>query len=164
MSQNLTNEKSALVQVMAWCRQAPSHYLSQCWFSSISPYSLTRPQWVNCPATKQGSKAPHIFPVNWTVCSRLEPNSTSINARADSVLCLWALDTQCSGTLIIALKLFRKYKDVISFSMIFQHWDDAGSWNPSLWKTRMLLSCISIWLLLMTWRRKEPGHQLPSWY
>ena len=23
--------KSTLVQVMAWCRQAPSHYLNQCW-------------------------------------------------------------------------------------------------------------------------------------
>ena len=29
MLQNLTNEKSTLVQVMAWCRQATSHYLSQ---------------------------------------------------------------------------------------------------------------------------------------
>ena len=28
---NLTDDKSALVQVMAWCRQATSHYLSQCW-------------------------------------------------------------------------------------------------------------------------------------
>ena len=28
--QNL-NDKSTLVQVMAWCRQAPSHYLNQCW-------------------------------------------------------------------------------------------------------------------------------------
>ena len=28
---NLTNDKSTLIQVMAWCRQATSHYLSQCW-------------------------------------------------------------------------------------------------------------------------------------
>ena len=27
-------DKSTLVQVMAWCRQATSHYLSQCWHSS----------------------------------------------------------------------------------------------------------------------------------
>ena len=32
---------------MAWCRQAASHYLSQCWPWSMSPYSVTRPQWVN---------------------------------------------------------------------------------------------------------------------
>ena len=30
---------------MAWCRHAPSHYLSQCWLRSISPYGMTRPQW-----------------------------------------------------------------------------------------------------------------------
>ena len=39
--------KSTLVQVMAWCRQATSHYLSQCWPRSLSPYGATRPQWVN---------------------------------------------------------------------------------------------------------------------
>ena len=32
---------------MAWCRQATSHYLRQCWRRSISPYDITRPQWVN---------------------------------------------------------------------------------------------------------------------
>ena len=31
---------------MAWCRQATSHYLSQCWPRSRSPYGVTRPQWV----------------------------------------------------------------------------------------------------------------------
>ena len=42
----LTNDKSTLVQVMAWCHQATSHYLSQCWPSSMSPYGVTRPQYV----------------------------------------------------------------------------------------------------------------------
>ena len=42
--QNLTNEKSP--QVMAWCHQATSHYLSQCWPRSWWPYGITRPQWV----------------------------------------------------------------------------------------------------------------------
>ena len=46
MPRDLTDDKSTLVQVMAWCRQATSHYLSQCWPSSMSPYSVTRPQWV----------------------------------------------------------------------------------------------------------------------
>ena len=45
--QVLTDEKSTLVQVMAWCRQAISHNLSQCWPSFLSPYGVTRPQWVN---------------------------------------------------------------------------------------------------------------------
>ena len=48
MSLDLTDDKSTLVQVMAWCRQATSHYLSQCWLRSLSPYGVTRPQWVNC--------------------------------------------------------------------------------------------------------------------
>ena len=47
MPQDLTDDMSTLVQVMAWCRQAPSHYLSQCCLSSLSPYGVARPQWVN---------------------------------------------------------------------------------------------------------------------
>ena len=47
MPQDLTDDRSTLVQVMAWCRQATSHYLSQCWLSSLSPYGVARPQWVN---------------------------------------------------------------------------------------------------------------------
>ena len=47
MPRDLTDDKSTLVQVMAWCRKAKSHYLSQCWPSSMSPYGITRPQLVN---------------------------------------------------------------------------------------------------------------------
>ena len=47
MPLDLTDNKSTLVQVMAWCRQATSHYLSQCWPRSMSPNGVTGPQWVN---------------------------------------------------------------------------------------------------------------------
>ena len=47
MSLNLTDDKSTLFQVMAWRRQATSHYLRHCWPRSPSPYGVTRPQWVN---------------------------------------------------------------------------------------------------------------------
>ena len=47
MSMDLTDDKSILVQVMAWCRQAASHYLSQCWPRSMSPNGVTWPQWGN---------------------------------------------------------------------------------------------------------------------
>ena len=53
MPQHLTDHKSTLVQVMAWCLTAPSHYLSQCWPRSLSPYGVTRPQWVNTVRPKQ---------------------------------------------------------------------------------------------------------------
>ena len=47
MSLDFTDDQSTLVQVMAWCRQATSHYLSQSWPRSLLPYGVTRPQWVN---------------------------------------------------------------------------------------------------------------------
>ena len=49
-----TDEKSTLVQVMAWCRQAPSDYLSQCWPRSCHQMvSLDRNELKKC-----------IFPLN----------------------------------------------------------------------------------------------------
>ena len=47
MPQNLTNKKSTLVQVMAWCHQPKSHYLSLFWPKSMSWYGVIRLQWVN---------------------------------------------------------------------------------------------------------------------
>ena len=46
MPLDLSDDTSTLVQVMAWCRQATSHYLSQCRTRSMSQNGVTRPQWV----------------------------------------------------------------------------------------------------------------------
>ena len=46
MSPDFTDDQSTLVQVMAWCRQATSHYLNQCWPRSPTTYGVTRPQLV----------------------------------------------------------------------------------------------------------------------
>ena len=71
--------KSILVQVMASCHQATSHYLNQCWLRSILPYDITWPHWVNelhFPQTvrhKTYSKShfyscQHWFQNNSTIC------------------------------------------------------------------------------------------------
>ena len=43
MSLNLTDDKSTLVQVIAWYCQATSHYLNQCWPRFLSPYGVPKP-------------------------------------------------------------------------------------------------------------------------
>ena len=58
LSQNIPNAKSTLVQVMAWCCQATSHYISSTWANvdqdlchhtaSLHPNELTTPQTLNC--------------------------------------------------------------------------------------------------------------------
>ena len=42
---NPIDDKSTLIQLMTWSRQATSHYQKRCWPGSISPYGVTRPQW-----------------------------------------------------------------------------------------------------------------------
>ena len=61
MSLDLTSDKSTLVQVMAWCRQATSHYLSLCWHRSMLPCGVTRPQWVNVWFSCRGRSQLHSF-------------------------------------------------------------------------------------------------------
>ena len=73
MPLDLTDDNSTLVQVMAWCRQATSHYLIQCWPRSLSPNGVTRPQWVKVTMKKifghHGYKNQlltlRIFPANY---------------------------------------------------------------------------------------------------
>ena len=57
MSEDLNDDKSTLVQVMAWGNQATSHCLSQCWLSSLLPYGVARPQWVINKANLRDLKA-----------------------------------------------------------------------------------------------------------
>ena len=48
MSLDLTDNRATLVQLMDRCHQVTSQYLNLCWPSCvcISPYDITRPQWV----------------------------------------------------------------------------------------------------------------------
>ena len=73
-AKGVTDDKSTLVHVMAWCRQATSHYLSQCWPRSMSPYGVTRLQWVlrpraPCILITQFILSHYniIFAINWKI-------------------------------------------------------------------------------------------------
>ena len=65
MPQHLIDYQSTLVKVMAWCRQATSHYLSQCWSRSLSPYDVARPQWVKSSEETQNLFAFCIISQRW---------------------------------------------------------------------------------------------------
>ena len=84
MTQDSTDDKSTLVQVMAWCRQATSHYLSQCWPGSVTPYDITRPQRVNChcilhmPLSIAGQST---IVRHWSFREALSTNDLSLNTK-----------------------------------------------------------------------------------
>ena len=71
MSLDLNDEKSTLVQVMAWCRQATSQYLSQCWPRSLLLYGVTRPQWVNMHKLRSND---YSFLMAWRLYRRIFRN------------------------------------------------------------------------------------------
>ena len=102
MSLSLTDDKSTLVQVMAWCRQAASHYLSQCWPRYLSPYGVTRPQWVNSRAVSWLSWLIHRTWMSeitgmtchqylWQVVTEISPGGLFMN-------CCFGVTKKCNPT------------------------------------------------------------------
>ena len=71
MSLDFTDDQSTLVQVMAWCRQATSHYLNLCWSRSLLPYGITKPLRVNTLRSRQNGRH---FPDNIFNCIFLIEN------------------------------------------------------------------------------------------
>ena len=68
LSRDLTHDKSALVEVMAWIPQAISHYLSLCWPSSVLPlaYGITKPQnWQTIYSSISNSFSLELYFVFW---------------------------------------------------------------------------------------------------
>ena len=80
MPQNPSDDKSTFVQVMAWCRQAASHYLSQCCPRSLSPYGVTRPQWVKIHI--QNCSPQFLTGKNWCKASKSSP-VTGLDGKQD---------------------------------------------------------------------------------
>ena len=82
-SRDLSDDKSTLIQVMAWCRQATSHFLNQCWPRSLPSYGVTRPQRVNIRSHwvwKKGDMGLRLFWSLWTligISKALRPGSQS---------------------------------------------------------------------------------------
>ena len=82
-----TDPKSTLTQVMAWCCQATSHCLSQCWPSSLSQYGITSLQCIENVAV------PICYPPTSCVqiCSKLFIiKSNSLFQRKESSVRCWS--------------------------------------------------------------------------
>ena len=77
---------------MAWCRQATSHYLGQCWPRSPMPYGVNRPQWV-IYQHRLVQKNHIYFDVSWKQVNTSWVHDPSHN------LYLWCCDTHacCVG-------------------------------------------------------------------
>ena len=57
ISLDFTDDQWTLVQVMVWCCQETSHYLNQCWSRSLTPYGITRTQWIKPKGTQSNNEA-----------------------------------------------------------------------------------------------------------
>ena len=119
MSKITCDERSTLVQVMAWYRWATSHYLSQCWPRSVSPYGVTKPQFLQWYHILYGIiKKFNLAGQNVSLTNREFPTyDYDKNA--------------CTKTLIV---MSYDQKSISNYGIFFMH-DDVIKWNhfPRYW-------------------------------
>ena len=70
MPQDVTDDKSTMIQVMASCYQAANHYPIQCWLISISPYEVIRSQWLKLDYLRDTGVA--MRRGKWHTCMKLD--------------------------------------------------------------------------------------------
>ena len=131
--------KSTLVQVMAWCRQATSHYLSQCWPRSQSPYGVTRPQWAD-----ELNQNPVNSPVqtNWTTKTVLWTNKI---LRDLTISFGWiSYIAQSPHDDVIKWKHFR-YRRYRPFVRGIP-WSPVNSPHKGQWRGALMFSFICAWI------------------
>ena len=75
---NLIDGKSTMFQVMAWCRQAPSHYLIQCWPRSLtlSEHHKAKMTW---PCTSIRNCLPYVTTKLSITCTCMAVSSSHNN-------------------------------------------------------------------------------------
>ena len=111
MSLDFTDDQSTLVQVMAWCRQAPSHYLSQCWPSrarSPTPYVVTRPQWI-----KLLGNSNQWYP-------RIQ--SQYVSTHLESATSAQVIRKRLIGNSQVKCNLIFMFVDVVDSILLLTHW------------------------------------------
>ena len=70
--------RGELLEVMAWCRQAKSHYLSQSWSRFMSRHGVTKSQWVNFDIPVRDGVYKYWWPSLLTRACVAEPQWVSI--------------------------------------------------------------------------------------
>ena len=150
---------------MAWCQQAASHCMSQCWLRCMLPYGITRPQWVkylnNYQCNLYQIEMPY-FKITHPVLSSPHPilselcDMAALNnsvALTSSFMGVW-INAACLGSIPVLIRA-RWSQDKTGSNTIFLTLSVQG--QSYLGLTR------SISWLLMPWLLTSPGHQQP-WY
>ena len=119
-------------QVMVWCEwyhQATSHFLSQHWPRSVSPYGVTRPQWVNfctvssrCELSIWNLIAACVTRPQWvnfcTVSSRFQLSIWNVIATCGCITCISLLSRTPVSLIMKCVWLFTQWEESAECSFI----------------------------------------------
>ena len=113
---DITDDMPTLVLVVAGCFQATSHYLSQCWPRSMSPYNDPGPEWVQKHAA-----------LHWPV----GPESAICQNLSQQLIIMWTHETICPD----------KYQELIFECCLTgktkfgnRCWSFCQQWSWAIWR------------------------------
>ena len=172
MPLDLSDDKSTLVQVMAWCRQATSHYPSQCWPRCMSPNGVTRPQWVKGDfCTKSGTTWSSQAQIKWSSIS--QPAAPLINWHRLALIPAWICHAHITCPAAFA-KLYSSTSANNSILAGVQYiFIQKKCPNIGHWLTNINKSCADVVSQTLQWSlgsvlqlTKNPGSPSspPTWY
>ena len=124
--------KLELVQVMAWCCQATSHCRNQCWPRSMSPYGVTRQQWVKKSLFKIMVKKRNI-----TMMTRLR-------------LCGWSPDLKWTNAIPPVVFGCCVFGFSLITSQLFISWkwkQKHGYWSLNVFLYVLMVECFELMIL-----------------
>ena len=129
--------------VQVWKGQISS--LHQCGRILYSPSSKqnykTFPRQLGMQQGTGVHTVPHVWQQHCDLSMKQRYRSIYVTALEGRMILEWLAVGICEHTPCCAEVIFGKH-DIITFSIISQHWDGTGSWNTSSWKTRTCLSCV----------------------
>ena len=125
-----------MVQVVAWCREATSHYLGQNWSRSMSPYGISRLQWV-----KLVTSWDYFRTIKSVISYGLDHAMMSVSINTYMIFALCTAVTFLRPCFVAKSKANLAIRREFSRVMIFKH----STTPPTLWNQRNFIKFM-LWI------------------
>ena len=128
--------KPSLVLEMAWCHQATSHCMDQCWQRPMTPYGVTRPQLVNwfwCTNAYTIENSISFSDSLSTIAAKITTKANGANGNYSDVI-MSAMAFQITGVSIVYSTVWSCTENIKAP----RHWSVWGEFTCDRWIPRTM--------------------------
>ena len=128
--------KPSLVLEMAWCHQATSHCMDQCWQRPMTPYGVTRPQLVNwfwCTNAYTIENSNSFSDFLLTIAAKITTKANGAKGNYSDVI-MSAMAFQITGVSIVYSTVWSRTENIKAP----RHWSLWGEFTGDRWIPRTM--------------------------